>query len=140
MATFSRGPILKSTGSDTALPFAGIVTPAFPSNVRLTVVLSSISLLLPAVLATASSTALICVLPALNSFVSFSRTRSPPIDTCTICRNELLPSPGEGGLLLFSTNCGAVPHVPTQWPCAKATPPVSNQANTNAIFFIIVYF
>ena len=132
MATFSRGPILKSTGSDTALPFAGMVTPACPLKVRLTVELSSISLLLPAVLAIASSTALIWVAPALNSLVSFRRTRSPPIDTCTIWRNELLPNPGDGGLLLFSTNCGAVPHVPTQWLCAKTSVAANRQANTNA--------
>ena len=103
-----------STASDTALPPAGIVTPALPLNDSLTVDASSMSLLLPAVRACDSSTDLISVLSLLNSLVSFSLTFSPPVDTCTIWRRELPDSPGEGGLLCDSTSCGAVPHVPTQ--------------------------
>ena len=136
MATFSRGPMVKSTGSDTALPLAAIVTPALPPNVRLTVDDSLISLLLPAVLAIASSTALMSVALSLNSLVSFNRTFSPPIDTCTISRNELFFSPGDGGLLCDSTSCGAVPHVPTQWFWAIAMPAVSRQNSIHTIFFI----
>ena len=75
-----------------------------PLKVRLTVDDSSMSLLLPAVRACDSSTDLISVLSLLNSLVSFSRTVSPPIDTCTIWRSELLPSPGTGGLLWRSTS------------------------------------
>ena len=108
----------KATGSDTAVAPAAIVTEALPSNVRLTDEDSSMSLLLPAVAARAISTALICVAPLLNSLVSFRRTTSPPMLTCTIWRRELFCRPGEGGLLFDSTSWGAVPQVPTQWSAA----------------------
>ena len=110
----------KYTASDVAVPRAAIVTDGLPLKVSDTTDVSSMSLLLPLLLAYASSTALILVEPELNSLVSFRRTVSPPIDTCTIWRSELPPRPGDGGLLFDSTSWGAVPHVPTQWSSAIA--------------------
>ena len=49
----------------------------------------------------------------LNSLENLTRRVSPPNETRTTCRNELLVKPGEGGILPGSTSWGAVLQVPT---------------------------
>src|SRR5690606_34563385 len=58
----------------------------------------------------------------LNSLLNFTRMLSPPIETRIICLTVLLFSPGSGGILCGSTNCGAVTQVPTHFfPDSEAT-------------------
>ena len=51
----------------------------------------------------------------LNSLENLTRSVSPPIETRTTCRKELLDNPGKGGIFPGSTNCGAVLQVPTHF-------------------------
>lgn len=64
---------------------------------------------------TATCTDFIVTALVLNSLEIFSLIVSPPIETRTICRNELFVKPGGGGILPGSTSCGAVAQVPTHF-------------------------
>lgn len=63
----------------------------------------------------------------LNSFENFRRRVSPPKDTLMICRKALSVNPGDGGLLLVSTNWGAVLQLPTHLVAAVEVKPTLRQ-------------
>ena len=112
IATSIRGVNLNAIGSEiTAIP-AFIVTSGLPLNFNFLLVETSMAL--PPV-ETAICIDFIVTGLALNSLENFTRKVSPPIETRTTWRNELLVKPGDGGMLPVSTSCGAVLQVPTHF-------------------------
>jgi hypothetical protein len=106
------GVRLNATGSETTEVFALILTDALPLNLSCLIV--EALMVLPPV-ETAMFAALMVTALVLKSLENLTRRVSPPIETRTTCRNVLLVSPGEGGMLPDSTSCGAVLQVPTHF-------------------------
>jgi hypothetical protein len=112
IATSILGVKLNAIGSEVTAAPAFIVISEVPLNFNSLFV--DTFMVLPPV-ETAIWTDFIVTALVLNSLENLNRTVSPPIETRTICRNELLVKPGEGGILLGSTSCGAVAQVPTHF-------------------------
>jgi hypothetical protein len=115
IATSILGVNINAIGSDVTTAPASMVTSVLPLNLN--------SLLVDRPIAeppveTAICTDFIVTAPVLNSLENLRRNVSPPIETRTICRNELFVKPGEGGIFPGSTSCGAVLQVPTH--CCEA--------------------